>query len=85
MKVLLLLLLVFKVISTQSICNISIAQNKMAAFSGKDIIFNKGEINEQWKENSISPYKAPLTNDIDYLYTLEIHDQGVPSLHQQIV
>lgn len=79
-----LILLLFSSISAQNICNLNIAQDKMAAFSGRDNIFNKGDIDQQWKKESLMPYKSPLTTDLEYFYAVEVHETNLPS-HQTIV
>jgi hypothetical protein len=75
--------LIYQTLS-QGLCNLNIGLNKMAAFAGKGI-FHNGEIDEQWKPNSVIPHITPLNIDIDYLYSMELHHAEISQAHQSIV
>jgi hypothetical protein len=72
-----LLLLAIGLISSQKVCNLRIAENKISVFKGNDIIFDNGRLNEnRYSNNAIVPYISEVSKDIEYLYAWEIHTNG---------
>jgi hypothetical protein len=74
MKIILFIISVIVVVQSQKVCNLRIAENKMSAFKGTDIIYDNGKLFEdRYSANALVPYTSDITKDIEYLYAWEIH------------
>ena len=66
--------ILIKSTNSQNNCNLKIADNMISSFSGNDIIYNFGKLDEfKFGKNALFPYTVPFAKEIDYFYATEIH------------
>jgi hypothetical protein len=70
---------------SENICNLKIADNELSSVKGgADLIYNDAIINDNWDENNtFSPHIASALNEIEYLYSTEVHTGS--STHEKMV